>query len=210
MRGEYEMTAISIHAYPHVADKYQLTACGSSMGDDYGPMIVTREPMRVDDLAGRTIAVPGLMTTAYLTLWIGIAAISVAVVALELGRRCYLATSPLSRQFTWLAVQQFLPSIAAGGLLTCTMIGFAPECLWMLPGLWATLFSLGIFASCRLLPKATFWAGVYYLLAGAAALAIARGEAAFSPWAMAGTFGVGQLLVAAILYLTLERPHART
>jgi 1,4-dihydroxy-6-naphthoate synthase len=68
LRGEYEMTAISIHAYPHVADKYQLTACGSSMGDDYGPMIVTREPAGVEQLAGKTIAVPGLMTTAYLTL----------------------------------------------------------------------------------------------------------------------------------------------
>ncbi|MEP0848508.1 MAG: ABC transporter substrate-binding protein [Phycisphaerae bacterium] len=68
MRGEYEMTAISIHAYPYVADRYQLTACGSSMGDNYGPMIVTREPRDVEWLRGRIIAVPGKMTTAYLAL----------------------------------------------------------------------------------------------------------------------------------------------
>jgi 1,4-dihydroxy-6-naphthoate synthase len=68
LRGVYEMTAISIHAYPHVADKYQLTACGSSMGDNYGPMIVTREPATIEQLKGKTIAVPGLMTTAYLVL----------------------------------------------------------------------------------------------------------------------------------------------
>jgi 1,4-dihydroxy-6-naphthoate synthase len=68
MRGEYEMTAISMHAYPYVADRYQLTACGASMGDDYGPMVVTREPASVEQLSGKTIAVPGLMTTAYLTL----------------------------------------------------------------------------------------------------------------------------------------------
>ncbi len=68
LRGVYEMTAISIHAYPHVADKYQLTTCGSSMGDDYGPMIVTREPATIEQLKGKTIAVPGLMTTAYLVL----------------------------------------------------------------------------------------------------------------------------------------------
>ena len=68
LRGEYEMTAISLHAYPHLADKYQLTACGCSMGDNYGPRIVTREPMDVDALRGKTIAVPGLMTTAYLGL----------------------------------------------------------------------------------------------------------------------------------------------
>ena len=67
-RGEYEVTAISFHAYPHVRDMYVLTACGSSMGDDYGPMVVAREPLGVLDLVGRRIAVPGLMTTAYLTL----------------------------------------------------------------------------------------------------------------------------------------------
>lgn len=68
MRGEYEMTAISLHAYPYVADKYALTACGCSMGDNYGPMIVSRSPLSIEDLKGRTIAVPGLMTTAYLAL----------------------------------------------------------------------------------------------------------------------------------------------
>jgi 1,4-dihydroxy-6-naphthoate synthase len=67
-RGEYEVTAISIHAYPYVRDKYALTACGGSMGDNYGPMIVARQPAEVDWLRGREIAVPGLMTTAYLAL----------------------------------------------------------------------------------------------------------------------------------------------
>jgi 1,4-dihydroxy-6-naphthoate synthase len=68
MRGQYEMTAISIHAYPYVADKYQLTACGSSMGDNYGPRIVTREPMAIEELHGKKIAIPGKMTTAFLAL----------------------------------------------------------------------------------------------------------------------------------------------
>jgi 1,4-dihydroxy-6-naphthoate synthase len=68
LRGELHITAISIHAYPYVADKYALTACGSSMGDGYGPLVVTREPCRVEDLCGRTIAVPGEMTTAFLVL----------------------------------------------------------------------------------------------------------------------------------------------
>ncbi|MGB0715239.1 MAG: menaquinone biosynthesis family protein [Phycisphaerae bacterium] len=68
MRGELDITAISIHAYPHVADKYALTACGSSMGDGYGPMVVAREGMSIDDLRGKHIAVPGEMTTAFLSL----------------------------------------------------------------------------------------------------------------------------------------------
>ena len=67
-RGELDITAISIHAYPYVADRYALTSCGASMGDGYGPMVVAREPMRVDDLKGKSIAIPGERTTAFLVL----------------------------------------------------------------------------------------------------------------------------------------------
>jgi len=68
LRGELEITAISIHAYPYVADKYALTNCGSSMGDGYGPMVVAPQAMDVGDLKGKKIAIPGEMTTAFLTL----------------------------------------------------------------------------------------------------------------------------------------------
>ena len=68
LKGELEITAISIHAYPYVADKYALTACGSSMGDGYGPMLITREPMKLADLRGKTIVIPGVLTTAFLAL----------------------------------------------------------------------------------------------------------------------------------------------
>lgn len=66
--GTYEMTAVSIHAYPYLADKYQLTACGSSMGDNYGPRLVSRAEMTPDDLRGKKIAIPGERTTAFLAL----------------------------------------------------------------------------------------------------------------------------------------------
>ena len=66
--GELEITAISIHAYPYVADKYVLTNCGSSMGDGYGPMVVGREPADVRSLQGKKIAIPGEMTSAFLAL----------------------------------------------------------------------------------------------------------------------------------------------
>ena len=68
MNGELEITAISIHAYPYVADKYGLTSCGSSMGDRYGPMVVARSPMSLTELRGKTIAIPGKLTTAFLAL----------------------------------------------------------------------------------------------------------------------------------------------
>lgn len=68
MRAELDITAISIHSYPFVAKDYALTSCGSSMGDGYGPMVVAREPMSIDDLRGKTILVPGEKTTAFLGL----------------------------------------------------------------------------------------------------------------------------------------------
>ena len=66
--GEYELTAISYHAYPYVADKYTLMAAGSSVGDGYGPMLVATRPMAPEELKGKRIAIPGKLTTAYLTL----------------------------------------------------------------------------------------------------------------------------------------------
>jgi len=66
--GVYELSAISYHAYPYVADKYALMASGSSVGDGYGPMVVTTRPMEPEEIKGKKIAIPGTLTTAYLTL----------------------------------------------------------------------------------------------------------------------------------------------
>lgn len=66
--GRLEITAISVHAYAYVADKYAILTHGASMGDNYGPMVVTREPASVEWLRGRRIAIPGTMTSAYLAL----------------------------------------------------------------------------------------------------------------------------------------------
>jgi 1,4-dihydroxy-6-naphthoate synthase len=67
-RGELEITALSMHQYPFVADKYALTSCGSSMGDGYGPMVVSARALTVADLPRVRIAVPGRRTTAFLAL----------------------------------------------------------------------------------------------------------------------------------------------
>jgi 1,4-dihydroxy-6-naphthoate synthase len=68
LEGRLEVTAISLHAYPFVQDRYVLLPHGASMGSGYGPVLVTREAMTKDDLAGVEIAVPGKMTTAFLVL----------------------------------------------------------------------------------------------------------------------------------------------
>jgi 1,4-dihydroxy-6-naphthoate synthase len=66
--GELELTALSVHAYAHLSDRYALCTCGASMGDGYGPIVVARKKMSIERLKTATIAVPGTLTTAYLAL----------------------------------------------------------------------------------------------------------------------------------------------
>src|SRR5205823_9612666 len=68
LRGELEVTAVSIHAFAHLTDKYALLPSGCSMGDRYGPMVVSRKPLTIDELKTVRIAVPGTLTTAFLSL----------------------------------------------------------------------------------------------------------------------------------------------
>ncbi len=68
LQGELEVTAVSLHAFAHLTDRYALLPSGCSMGDRYGPMVVSRRPMTVEDLKDVRIAVPGTLTTAFLTL----------------------------------------------------------------------------------------------------------------------------------------------
>jgi hypothetical protein len=147
---------------------------------------------------------------AYLALWVGAALLSMLVTGLYMFVHCWRSQLALTRSNTALAVGQFVPCVTAGGLLTFVLAYHAPQCLWMMPGLWSFLFSLGIFASWRLLPKATFWVGCYYMIAAVGCLMLAQGELAFSPWAMALPFGIGQFMAAGVLYWTLERPYGES
>jgi hypothetical protein len=150
---------------------------------------------------------PTRQVGAYLALWI--AAATLSAVAAGAGMVVAgAAASPWRRRITWLAVEQFVPCLVAGGLVTAVLVRAEPEALGWLPGLWQVLFSLGVFASCRLLPRATFAVAVFYLATGVTTLAAARGDSALAPWAMGLPFGFGQLLAAGILYWTLERSDA--
>jgi hypothetical protein len=140
---------------------------------------------------------------AYLFLWVGAALVSMLATGAEMALQFRHARSALARETTWLALGQFLPCIVAGGVVMVVVLLHYRELLWLLPGLWAILFSLGIFASYRLLPRATFWVAVFYMVAGTFCLTLR--EAALGPWTMGVTFGAGQLLAAAVLYWTLER-----
>ena len=107
--------------------------------------------------------------------------------------------SVLSDEMIQQAVEQFMPAVGAGALVTIVLVSRVPGAVWMLPGLWQIIFSLGIFASVRFLPRAMVVAAAWYLLCGLVCLSLSDARA-FLPWAMGVPFSVGQFIVAAILW----------
>jgi hypothetical protein len=149
---------------------------------------------------------PATSLSAYLSIWIATAVLSCALTGAQMYTRSRRIHSALSDEMIRMAVEQFLPALGAGLLLTFVLPHYVPQAAWMLPGMWQIIFSLGIFSSCRFLPRPIIAAGVWYLLTGLACIAIG-GPRALSPWAMGVPYGVGQALVAAILFFsTPEAP----
>jgi hypothetical protein len=149
----------------------------------------------------RWLPAPVAAPAAYLWLWCGVATLSVAVIGFEMVARSRRIHTGLADEMIRSAVEQFLPAGVAGALLTAVLMRFAPQSLWMLPGLWQIVFGLGVFSSCRFLPRAMLSVGVWYLASGLFCLAFASGGQALAPWAMGVPFGVGQLLVAGVLLI---------
>jgi len=150
------------------------------------------------------IADPASEPWRFANIWIAVAAASVIMVGTQIVRSYRLGDSPLQRELTLLAVEQFLPCLVIGGAVTFVLYETAASVMWMLPGLWSIFFGLGFFASRRLQPGAIVFVGAFYLLCGLVALML--GIRAFSPWVMGSVFGIGQTAAAIILYLKLERP----
>jgi hypothetical protein len=172
----------------------------------YGPMTMAATGLVAVGAAAvqaRWLPEPAGDLLAYVLIWVATAAISTSLIGIEMVTRSRRIHSGLADAMIHTATEQFAPAGVAGAVLTFVLFRFAPETLWMLPGLWQIVFSLGIFASCRSLPRAMFAAGVWYLATGLASLAWANGAHAYSPWAMALPYGVGQLFIAAVLYFSI-------
>ena len=144
--------------------------------------------------------------TIWLSVWAGTAVVSVFLTGIETFARARRVHVGFAKEMIRSAVAQFLPAVMVGFLLTMVMMQVAAEECWMLPGLWELIFSLGIFASCRFLSRQMFAVGVWYLAAGLFCLAAASATRTLSPWAMGVPFGVGQLLVAAVLQFGYGEP----
>jgi hypothetical protein len=141
---------------------------------------------------------PAQHAAIYLGIWMSTGIVSGALIATHMHVRTRRIHSGMADEMIRTAAEQFLPAAVAGALLTLVLAAYVPSATWMIPGLWQIIFSLGVFSTCRFLPRPMVAAGVWYLLSGLFAIAIGDARA-LSPWIMGIAYGVGQMLVAGIL-----------
>jgi hypothetical protein len=142
---------------------------------------------------------PGASPARYLAIWISTAALALLLTGVQTVTRTRRVHPGLARQMMLSAGESFVPAIVAGGLVTLVLLRSAPHESWMLPGLWQIFYGLGILASCRFLPRQMFAVGAWFLATGALCLTTGNGMHALSAWEMGFPFGIGQLLIAAVL-----------
>lgn len=168
----------------------------------YGPFAVAATGFLAIGAAlfqDRFVPAAGHDITKFLAVWIATAIVAVTLIGIEMVVRSRVIHSGLAQEMIAHAVEQLVPAGVAGFLLTAVLLREAPDAVWMLPGLWQILLSLGICASARFLPRPILIAAGWYLLAGLLCLAWSSAERVPSPWSMGVPFGVGELLAAAIL-----------
>ena len=138
---------------------------------------------------------------AYLAIWISTAVLSAGLIGVQMVTRTQRVHSGMADEMIRMAVEQFLPAAGAGALMAMVIAGAVRSAHWMIPGLWQVIYCLGVFSSCRFLPRQMVWAGAWYLLSGLTCITLGDNRA-LSPWAMGIVYGAGQLLVAGILLFT--------
>jgi hypothetical protein len=141
----------------------------------------------------------------FVLYWAAIAAAAGFVGSSEIIYNYAVHEDTSSRRMTRTVVGQFLPSVVGGTAITVCFTHLSAALVPLLPGLWAFCFGIGIFASRPYLPKTSGWIALFYYAAGFVLLWIARGPAPLTGWWVGGTFGVGQLLAALVLWWNLER-----
>jgi hypothetical protein len=154
-------------------------------------------------LAGATDPVP------YFAAWVATAIVACALIGAEMLRRARRHHAGLADQMIREAVLHFVPAGVAGAALLAFFARFAPAELWLVPGLWLLLVSLGIFAAARSLPSGTIYAGAWYFLSGFTVLLLAAGDHALHPWSMGLPFALGQCGIALLVHRATEAGHAR-
>jgi hypothetical protein len=142
---------------------------------------------------------------AFITYWMTIAAVAGLVGTSEILYHYVVDDDAAARRRTRMVIGQFLPAIAAGGAVAVCFAHLDGRLIALLPGVWAICFGVGTFASRPYLPRASGWVALYYYAAGFALLWMARDAGLLNGWWIGGTFALGQLFAAIVLWWNLER-----
>ncbi len=138
--------------------------------------------------------------------WLAVGMIALVIGCAEIVWHYVSHASASDRRRSLQVVGQFLPALVGGAAVTAAVMRVSPSLVTLLPGLWALLFGVAVFAARPFVPRASGWVALYYSIAGLALLWSAPLAGTPSPWAVGGTFGIGQLFAAAALYWSVERP----
>lgn len=173
----------------------------------YGPL--TLSATAVFALLGgatqsRWVPEPATHPDQYVALWLITGVVSAGLIVTQMLRRADRLHSGMADEMIRMAVTQFLPAGIAGMILPFVLLHVSHDVFWMLPGLWQIIFSLGVFASCRCLPRPMLLAGVWFLLTGLACVSLA-GDRALAPVVMALPFAVGMGFVAIVHYFSAKK-----
>jgi hypothetical protein len=148
---------------------------------------------------GHWMPEPAAHPAQYVVLWLVTAVFCASLIASQMLARANRIHSSMAEEMVRMAVAQFLPAAIAGAVLPFVLLHVTESVFWMLPGLWQILFSLGVFACYRGLPRMMLLAGAWFLLTGLGCLALGDARA-LSPMTMSAAYGIGMTLVAAIHY----------
>jgi len=152
----------------------------------------------------QTLYLP-VSATMFVLFWAVIASLNVVAISLQLGFEYLHSHTPFERRKTHAVLVQFLPTLLAGLLLTVFALQWQEAVLLhAMPGLWALLFALGVFACRPFFPTRMFLLGGYYLIAAVCLLSLAPTGHSLNPWAMGLVFGSGQLFAAWVIYTEIE------
>ncbi len=166
----------------------------------YGPLTLSATAvlaLLTGIVQARWLPAPASVPAHYVALWLTTGVLCAALIATQMLTRANRLHSGMADEMVQLAVTAFLPAAVAGLTLPFVLLRAAPAAIWMLPGLWQLLFSLGVFASCRSLPRPMLLAGAWFFSTGFACLLLGDARA-LAPFTMAGTYALGMALVALI------------
>jgi hypothetical protein len=173
----------------------------------YGPLTLSATAV-LALLAGvvqsRWIPEPANFPVQYVALWLATAVLCAALIASQMLLRARRLHCGIADEMIRMAVAQFLPAGVAGAVLPFVLLHVPRGVFWMLPGLWQIIFSLGVFASCRCLPRPMLLVGVWFLLTGFACVALGDSRA-LVPAPMSGAYCIGMMLVAGIHHLYAKK-----